>query len=103
MTGAGRHGSWLMKKQLSNKANLEMEEVRSATRRKVLKAGSIVLAKGGVIGCAIRNLSTTGASVEVTPPMGIPDEFSLMIEMEHRKRPCKIVWRKDNRIGVAFV
>lgn len=80
-----------------------MEEVRTATRRKVLKAGSIVLANGGVIGCTIRNLSTTGASVEVTTPMGIPDEFSLTVEMEHRTRPCKVVWRKETRIGVAFV
>ena len=79
-----------------------MEEVRTAARRKVLKAGSIALANGGVIGCTIRNISTSGASVEVTSSMGIPDEFTLMIEMEHRKRPCKVVWRKDKRIGVTF-
>jgi PilZ domain len=79
-----------------------MDDIRTAPRRKVLKAGSIVLKQGGAIGCTIRNLSTTGASVEVTSPMSIPDEFSLMIEMEHRKRPCKVVWRKDKRIGVAF-
>ena len=79
-----------------------MEEGRIATRRKVLKAGSIVLVNGGVIGCTIRNLSSTGASLEVTSPMGIPDEFSLTIEMEHRTRSCKVVWRKEKRIGVAF-
>ena len=79
-----------------------MKDVRAASRRKVLKAGSIILANGGTIGCMIRNLSTTGASVEVASPIGIPDEFSLMIEMEHRKRPCKVVWRKEKRIGVSF-
>ncbi|MBI3700951.1 MAG: PilZ domain-containing protein [Afipia sp.] len=79
-----------------------VKETRTASRRKVLKAGSIILPNGGVIGCTIRNLSNSGAALEVTSPVGIPDGFSLMIEMEHRKRTCKVIWRRDRRIGVSF-
>ncbi len=81
---------------------MAIKETRAASRRKVLKAGSIVLPNGGAIGCTIRNLSASGASVEVTSPVGIPDEFVLMIEMEHRARPCTVVWRRDKRIGLVL-
>jgi PilZ domain len=80
-----------------------MEEHRAVQRRRVLKAGTISLGGGGAISCTIRNLSETGAALEVESPVGIPDQLTLLVEAEHSSRHCEVVWRKEKRIGVRFV
>jgi hypothetical protein len=81
-------------------ANL-MTLPRIAPRRRVLKAGSIQFG-GGAIDCTIRNVSETGAALEVVTPLFIPDRFTLAVQTDQLKRPCRIVWRKERRIGVTF-
>lgn len=76
-----------------------MEEHRSIPRRRVLKAATISF-HGGAISCAVRNFSEHGALLDVTSPIGIPDTFSLV--MEGGSRHCRVVWRKEKRIGVRF-
>jgi len=79
-----------------------MNEARAALRRRVLKAGSILLAGGGIITCTVRNVSNTGVALEVSSPVEIPETFALILEMETRRRPCRVVWRKRKWIGVIF-
>ena len=55
-----------------------MEGNRIAPRRRVLKAGSIVFG-GSAIDCTVRNLSETGAALEVVTPLFIPDRFTLLV------------------------
>ena len=78
-----------------------MNEHRSAPRHRVLKAGTIEF-RGAGIDCTVRNLSETGAALEVASPLGIPAEFDLVVMAEHSRRHCRVVWRKEKRIGVAF-
>jgi hypothetical protein len=78
-----------------------MDEGRKAPRHRVLKAGTISFGGAG-ISCTIRNLSETGAALDVSSPVGIPNEFVLIIEADNSVRQCRIVWRKERRIGVAF-
>ena len=78
-----------------------MDEHRIAPRHRVLKAGSIIFG-GGAIDCTVRNLSETGAALEVVTPLFIPDRFTLVVPSDQLKRPCRVAWRKDRRIGVAF-
>ncbi|THD65388.1 MAG: PilZ domain-containing protein [Bradyrhizobium sp.] len=78
-----------------------MEDHRIASRHRVLKAGTIEFG-GGAIDCTVRNLSNSGALLEVTSPVGIPDHFSLVFPAEGRLVPCQVVWRKEKRIGVRF-
>ncbi len=79
-----------------------MDEGRRAPRHRVLKAGTISFGGGAGISCTIRNLSDTGAALEVTSPIGIPHEFVLVIEADSSTRQCRVVWRKEHRIGVTF-
>jgi len=67
----------------------------------VLKSASIEF-HGGVIDCVIRNISETGAALEVASPLGIPESFNLVIAGDHSRRRCQVAWRRDTRIGVAF-
>jgi hypothetical protein len=78
-----------------------MDHHRIATRRRILKAGSIEIG-GDAIDCIVRNVSETGAALEVLSPLYIPDRFTLVVRTDELKRPCHIVWRKAKRIGVAF-
>ncbi len=78
-----------------------MENHRTAPRKRVLKAGEIEFG-GGAIDCTVRNLSETGAAVSVASPVGIPAEFNLVIVSDHVNRRCRVVWRKENRIGIRF-
>jgi hypothetical protein len=78
-----------------------MEERRAKSRQRVLKAGTIEF-DGGSIDCTVRNVSTTGATLDVASPVGIPNEITLNIVSRHQRQNCHIVWRKEKRIGVAF-
>ncbi len=79
-----------------------MSERRKIARHRVLKAGTIAFNRAGGISCMVRNLSGAGACLEVENPIGIPDDFTLLIEIDHVQRPCHVSWRKDRRIGVTF-
>jgi len=78
------------------------DEHRTAPRRRLLKAGRISFGGGAAIDCTVRNLSETGAALEVTSPVGIPERFTLVIEADHSHLRCRVVWRKEKRIGVHF-
>lgn len=78
-----------------------MDHQRIVPRRRIFKAGSIE-SGGGVIDCTVRNLSETGAALEVLSPLYIPDRFTLAIRTDELKRACRVIWRKKNRIGIAF-
>jgi hypothetical protein len=78
-----------------------MNERRSAKRQRVFKAGTIEFDGSGV-DCTIRNISPDGATLDVASPIGIPHEITLNIVSSHERQNCRIVWRKEKRIGVAF-
>ena len=75
------------------------DEHRTTPRHRVLKGASIQF-HGGAIDCTVRNLSEKGAALDVTSPLGIPTEFTLVTDTG--QRPCRVVWRKEKRIGVTF-
>jgi hypothetical protein len=76
-------------------------EKRAIPRSRVLKAGTIEF-DGGTISCVVRNISNTGAALDVTTPVGIPEHFNLISQADGVHRHCHIIWRKEKRIGVAF-
>jgi hypothetical protein len=80
-----------------------MSENRRSARLRTYKGGSIIFGVAAAIDCIIRNMSDTGATLEVKNPSGVPDEFTLLIKPEFVKRNCQVAWRSANRIGVQFV
>jgi len=80
-----------------------MSEARGSTRSRTFKGGSIIFGMAAAIDCIIRNMSETGAALEVESPVGIPDEFTLLVKPDFVKRHCRVAWRSPKRIGVAFV
>jgi hypothetical protein len=78
-----------------------MVETRIASRHRVLKAAKIEFGCDA-IDCTVRNLSTTGAALEISSQIGIPAKFTLVIPGDALHLPCAVVWRKEYRIGVHF-
>lgn len=70
-------------------------------RQNVMKAGTILFGYSG-IDCLVRNISDSGANLEVESQLGIPNSFDLVIDAEHGNHHCHVVWRKARRIGIAF-
>lgn len=79
-----------------------MSDMRHSPRLRTFKGGSIIFGVAAAIDCVIRNMSETGAALEVESPVGIPDEFTLLTKPEFVKRNCRVAWRSAMRIGVQF-
>lgn len=79
-----------------------MDEHRITSGRRLLKGAKISFSNGAVIDCTIRNLSDTGAALDVNSPVGIPERFMLVVEADHRHLPSRVIWRKEIRIGAHF-
>ena len=78
-----------------------MSDKRSAPRRRQLRTGHIVIGdKAPKIECTVRNLSDTGAALQVSTSIGIPGTFDLLIDGVRRR--CRAQWRTDTKIGVMF-
>jgi hypothetical protein len=53
--------------------------------------------------CIIRDLSVTGAALEISELSGrTPATFNLIMPDDGLKLPCHVVWRSGFKIGVAF-
>lgn len=52
--------------------------------------------------CAVRNLSDAGVALDVPTSFGIPHEFQLVMETHQTTKQCRVIWRREKRIGVSF-
>ena len=74
-----------------------MAGIRIAPRFRVTKPAQIETP------CTIRDLSTTGAALELSDRSArVPAAFTLIVPEDGLKLPCRVVWRTDFRLGVAF-
>ncbi len=77
------------------------EKRQDIFRRRILKNAQIILGeKAPKLDCAVRNLSDTGACLQVSTTYGIPSTFEVIIEGV--RRTCRSIWRTDTKIGVTF-
>ena len=79
-----------------------MVESRRTSRLHISKAATIKFVGGGAINCLVRNLSSSGAALEISNQARIPERFILVMPGDGLHRPCRTVWRKEHRIGVTF-
>ena len=79
-----------------------MIEKRSAPRRRVFKLGTLAFRGGNSVDCMVRNLSSSGARIDIANPADLPTSFTLVIAADHFMRECHAVWHSEQRVGVAF-
>jgi hypothetical protein len=76
-------------------------ERRAGPRKTVLMSGAIEFA-ASTINCLIRSISISGAALDVTNPLDIPERFNLVFKADGTHIPCHVIWRQGELIGVAF-
>jgi hypothetical protein len=74
---------------------------RKSPRYKTLKGARIVAHNAPFISCIVRNLSDTGAKIEVHGSVPY-NTFDLVFDGDESRRSCSVVWRTENSIGVKF-
>ena len=75
---------------------------KRAPRYKVAKPGTIKFDER-TVDCLVRSLSETGAGMDVANQLGIPAKFELLIPGDGLSLMCRVAWRRDHKMGVAFI
>ncbi len=79
-----------------------MQDRRASMRDKVLLGGvAEVNERGATMDCVVRNLSESGACVEIDGTK-LPEQMNLTIARKGRSYLAKTIWRQANRVGLAF-
>jgi hypothetical protein len=81
-----------------------MPDRRETARDKVIYGGiAEVGERGATRECVVRNISEKGAQVEFSNVIRLPkDQMSLTIARKGRSFLARIIWWRDNFMGVAF-
>ena len=80
-----------------------MMDRRESPRDKVIYGGVAEIDRGTTRDCVVRDLSENGASLEFQNALRLPnEEISLTIARKGRSFLAKIIWWRDNFVGVAF-
>ena len=78
-----------------------MVEGRAAPRYRVKKPAWIEHG-GDKTACTVRDLSLTGASLEVADPTVVPATFTLVVPEDGLKIDCRVIRRTEFRLGILF-
>lgn len=81
-----------------------MLDRRESVRDKVIYGGVAEIGeRGATRDCVVRNISDKGASIEFSNVIKLPKEkISLTIARKGRSFLARVVWWRDNFVGVAF-
>lgn len=80
-----------------------MLDRRTNPRERVIYGGVIATGtKDSKVDCVVRNLSGSGANIELVSSEKMPDRFSIAIPKTGRSFLAKIVWWRANRAGLEF-
>jgi hypothetical protein len=85
-----------------NRSGFLQADQRSKHRKQTFKFGIITCVANRRVLSVVKNISPTGALIEVDNALEIPDEFTLTIESESAVRACRVAWKKAKQIAVNF-
>ena len=81
-----------------------MRDRRESMREKVMYGGVAEIGdRGATRECIVRNISDRGATIEFGSDVQLPrEQLSLRIARKGRSFLARVVWWRDNFVGVAF-
>ena len=81
-----------------------MQDRRESVRDKVMYGGVAEIGERGTTReCIVRNISDRGATIEFNSDFQLPKEqLSLRVARKGRSFLARVVWWRDNFVGVAF-
>ena len=76
---------------------------RIRKRTRVLRNAKIIVPRrSSVIYCTVENITGGGACLKLASTFGVPETFDLTFEHGRTRRSCRIVWRTNDKLGIAF-
>jgi PilZ domain len=88
---------------VSATAGFDGAERRSDQRHRTLKGGTLYFNKGySSLECVIRDLSETGARIQMGETFGVPSRFTMSISGEETRVEASLRWRNSRSIGLSF-
>lgn len=80
-----------------------MKDQRKTPRRQMRYSAWLAFDGDVLCGCALHDVSETGARIDVDNSKTIPDRFTLLLSGNGApQRPCRVIWRQPHQIGVTF-
>jgi len=80
-----------------------MDERRDVTRTRIARSAKIIVPRRSpVIHCTVQNITSGGACLKLANTYGVPETFELTFEHGRTRRACRVVWRRNDELGVAF-
>lgn len=77
---------------------------RRAVRMRTLKGAQIIVPAGTIIPCTVKNISETGACLQLHASAFLSHLFDLAFDdPDWERRPCRVVWREGLLMGVEFL
>ena len=79
------------------------DDRRAMQRTRVLRCAKIIVPRRSpVIHCTVQNITGAGACLKLANTYGVPQTFDLTFEHGRTRRACRVVWRTETKLGVAF-
>ena len=77
---------------------------RRAMARTTINRDALIYFYGqsGPFSCCIRNATNIGAGIELNGTIAAPANFDLSFDRFRTKRVCRLVWHREDFVGVAF-
>jgi hypothetical protein len=79
------------------------QERRRLSRSRILKGAKLVLGKTSMLDCIVRNVTTTGARIEISSATRLPEAVGLTFDGGRTVRACQVVWRRVTSTGLKFI
>ena len=79
------------------------DDRRTIKRTRISRSAKIIVPRRSpVIHCTVQNINNGGACLKLANTFGLPETFDLTFEHGRTRRSCRVVWRTDDKLGVAF-
>ena len=80
-----------------------MQEKPNIPRTRVSKNAKIISTKHArMVDCTITNVTSRGASLDTAGLIEVPNSFDLTLDGGRTLRACRVIWRRNERLGVVF-
>jgi len=79
------------------------DDRRIIKRTRILRCAKIIVARRSpVIHCTVQDITGGGACLKLAHTFGVPETFDLTFEAGRTRRACRVIWRTNDMLGVAF-
>ena len=80
-----------------------MNERRRLPRTEIWRSAEIEMSAATVAECIVVDISMGGAQLLLPADLQPDDEFNFSFDHFRSTRQCRVAWRKNRNIGVAFL